>query len=107
MRDAIKTYGCHDCASIHRKYTTLVECMFRSQRPMWVTGADGEYATLSYCQGLPRAHNPATRDDQTGAGCPGPDRQTRLWGWLPQRPPAHPADRALNGAAMRGDSPAI
>ena len=39
MRSAIKTYGCHGCASVHQKYTTLIECMLAPERPLWVTAA--------------------------------------------------------------------
>jgi hypothetical protein len=40
-----------NCAATHRTYRALAECIFRVQRPWWVSGS-GEYATLSYCRGL-------------------------------------------------------
>jgi hypothetical protein len=47
----VETYSRHNCAATHRTYRALAECIFRAQRPWWVTGA-GEYATLSHCRGL-------------------------------------------------------
>ena len=47
----IKTYSHHNCSRVHRTHRALAECMFRRQRPWWVSG-QGEYATLSYCRGL-------------------------------------------------------
>jgi hypothetical protein len=50
-RRPIKTYRHHNCGRVHRTYRALAECMFRRQRPWWVSG-QGEYSTLSYCRGL-------------------------------------------------------
>lgn len=48
---SVTTYSRHYCGATHRTYRALAECIFRAQRPWWVSGS-GEYATLSYYRGL-------------------------------------------------------